>query len=493
MNPLVSIVIPSYNHSEFVKQAVLSAVNQTYKNIEIIVIDDGSSDDSRTVIRDILSARIEDLPTIYYYENNNQGLVKTLNEGIRRAKGQYISFLASDDAYLPHKIEHSLDLLSAADHPYVAIYTDGYLINAKSQNIGIFSQRYLVPFPKDCHKELLIGSWIPALGLLYKRSIFDEIGGFNEALKVEDYDFLLRLTRRHKLLRSKARTFLYRIHGRSTSADIPLMCEQNQAVERFHTDLFAYRVFVRAIKNKDIYQVFRSSNWLTVELAFRDSLRRIQYAMQTQDLSVCEFLRIVVRKLLSRFTSTLRVAKLKLIGAHVPWSTRIHGTVTVYGSAANITFSEGVLFLGDSRLITSWAGGRGVISVGANVTIDKNACLEANDGFIEVGNGAHVGFSVVIQGRGGVKIAEHTMIGPHACLLAANHVVERTSDIPFGKQGYRSEGIVIKENCWLGAGVIVLDGSILGANTVVGANCVVRKETDSGSLVVAKGVLGAPI
>ena len=106
-NPSVTILIPVYNGSNFIKQAIESAINQTYTNIEIIVIDDGSTDKGKT------EKAVKSFgKKVKYIKKENGGVASALNRGIKEATGEYISWLSHDDIYLPNKIEKEIEVLN---------------------------------------------------------------------------------------------------------------------------------------------------------------------------------------------------------------------------------------------------------------------------------------------------------------------------------------------------------------------------------------------
>ena len=102
MKPLVSAIIPNYNYSRYIGEAVESALNQTYKNIEVIVVDDGSCDDSLKV----LSAYVDRIKVV---SQKNAGVAMARNNGVEVSTGEYVAFLDADDVWLPDKVEKQVD------------------------------------------------------------------------------------------------------------------------------------------------------------------------------------------------------------------------------------------------------------------------------------------------------------------------------------------------------------------------------------------------
>jgi alpha-1,3-rhamnosyltransferase len=255
--PLVSVIIPSYNHEKYVEQAILSVINQTYKNIELIIIDDGSKDNSPYLIKELIN-RNNSFKIIFEIQDN-MGLCKTLNKSIRMAKGEFVAILASDDMYLPNRIEECVNVLLNAKSNICAVYSDGFIINGNGMKIGRFSDKYTIPIGKNIYKELLIGNWIAALSVLYRRSSLFECGLFDENIEVEDYDMLLKLAQKFKFEYIPKPLFLYRLHGLNYSSNKTKMDEQFKVISKKYKDLQSYRNYTLALKNKILLNYSMSS------------------------------------------------------------------------------------------------------------------------------------------------------------------------------------------------------------------------------------------
>ncbi len=187
MNPLVSVIIPTYNRLEFLKEAIASVQRQTYAPLEIIVVDDGSNDKTEEKIPYLF-------PSITFLRQSHQGVSAARNKGIKQAKGSYIAFLDSDDLWLPRKLEEEMNILQA--NPSLSIcYTDeiwirrGVRVNPmkKHQKHGGWIYPYCLP--------LCI---ISPSSVILRREVFDRVGLFDESLPAcEDYDLWLRVTARY--------------------------------------------------------------------------------------------------------------------------------------------------------------------------------------------------------------------------------------------------------------------------------------------------------
>jgi glycosyltransferase involved in cell wall biosynthesis len=183
--PTVTVIIPAYNQSRYLGEAVQSVLAQTYGDFEIVVVDDGSTDDTRSV-----AAGFTD-PRVRYIYQQNRGLSAARNTGIRHARGALLTFLDSDDLFLPEK----LGLLVAAldENPHVGFVAgQAVLIDEVSRPVGEVFDRGL---PAD-RSELLLGNPLHVGSVLLRREWQERVGLFDETLRsYEDWDMWLRLVR----------------------------------------------------------------------------------------------------------------------------------------------------------------------------------------------------------------------------------------------------------------------------------------------------------
>lgn len=217
--PLVSVVIPCYNHEKYVEECILSVVNQSYKNIQLIVIDDGSKDRSVEIIE-----RLQAKYQFVFEAQNNIGLSSTLNKAITKySKGKYISIVASDDFWHIDKIKHQVAYYEQNPH-YGLIFSNAYLVNSDSEVLGAFDEHR---FKHECTFEDLIldKSGIPALTAMVKKEVYLEVGLFDETLIIEDWDMWLRITDVYKVGYLKMNTAYYRTHDTNISSKTELMMD----------------------------------------------------------------------------------------------------------------------------------------------------------------------------------------------------------------------------------------------------------------------------
>lgn len=195
---LVSVVIPTYNRGYCIERAVNSVLNQTWKNLEVIVVDDASTDDTEDVIRRMTDSRIR-----YIRYDENQGANHARNIGIKNARGNYIAFNDSDDEWLPQKLEKQMKQLILADridgnvgcvYCIVTKYENGKPIE-NAPDLLKLGENIVGDIYRFMHSHMFISTQT----LLMKKEVFETVGMFNEDLKrLQDWELLLRVAQKYK-------------------------------------------------------------------------------------------------------------------------------------------------------------------------------------------------------------------------------------------------------------------------------------------------------
>jgi glycosyltransferase involved in cell wall biosynthesis len=191
-HPKISIIIPVYNGKNFLAQAIDSAIAQTYKNIEILVINDGSNDGGAT---EKIALSYGD--KIRYYFKPNDGVASALNWGVARMTGDFFSWLSHDDLYTTDKIEYQIRSLTKMDGNRNILYSD-YMIfsNEPDQSIPMYMQGV---HPDNFRHWITIENTLHGCTLLIPKDAFSECGVFNEMLKtVQDYDLWFRMAEKYR-------------------------------------------------------------------------------------------------------------------------------------------------------------------------------------------------------------------------------------------------------------------------------------------------------
>jgi glycosyltransferase involved in cell wall biosynthesis len=225
---LVSVVIPCYNQAHFLDQAIQSSLDQAYSQFEIIIIDDGSNDNTAEV-----ASRY---PSVRYVHQKNAGLSSARNAGLRHCRGDLIVFLDADDRLLPHALQTGAHEIQR--HPECAFVSGQCrLIDSAGAALHTPVQELV---ERDHYLRLLRGGnyiWCPAT-VLYQREIFDFVEGFNPALNpAADYDLYLRITRDFSVSAHDTVVAEYRQHDLSMSRDLTEMQRVALAAHRAQWDI----------------------------------------------------------------------------------------------------------------------------------------------------------------------------------------------------------------------------------------------------------------
>jgi glycosyltransferase involved in cell wall biosynthesis len=185
-SPFISVVLPVYNAERYVFQATESILNQTYKDFELIIIDDGSTDHSIDVIRSFYDPRI-----VFIQNQDNQGLIYTLNRGIQSAKGKYIARMDADDISVAHRFQQQVSFLEM--HPEIGVVGSGYL-PIDENNKAVRSPVHLSEYPLTVKWLMLIGNPLAHPSTMYRADLARQVGGYdNRFTYAEDYEFWIRM------------------------------------------------------------------------------------------------------------------------------------------------------------------------------------------------------------------------------------------------------------------------------------------------------------
>ncbi len=185
MKDLVSIIMPSYNSEKYIAESIQSVIEQTYENWELLIVDDGSNDDSKQIIRKFMEHN-KRIKLINLYRNYGPAIAR--NIGISEAKGRYIAFLDSDDIWLSYKLEKQLKFMNK--NKVALCYSSYYLINEKSKITG----KFIIPKKKVDYFELLKTCIIGNLTAIYDIKKVGKV--FMENVGHEDYTLWLKILKK---------------------------------------------------------------------------------------------------------------------------------------------------------------------------------------------------------------------------------------------------------------------------------------------------------
>src|SRR5665213_2769241 len=213
--PLVTVFSLCYNNGRFVVQGLESVRNQTYKNIQHLIADDCSQDDSVSLVEDWI--RQHDYKCTFIKRPHNIGVCKGMNELLRMAKGKYVASV-SDDLWLPDKIARLVQIMENSPADVGVVYSDAYQIdedgNKLPQMLIEAHRKFAAPPEGFLFDELMQGNFISCMTALIRYECYKQVGIYDEELCFEDWDMLMRISRKFRRL--------------NTALSPPLSCGQGQ-------------------------------------------------------------------------------------------------------------------------------------------------------------------------------------------------------------------------------------------------------------------------
>ena len=275
---LVSVICLCYNHARFVGEAVRSVVGQTYKNLQIIVADDCSEDDSAG---EILKLKSEYPSLLVLLLPENVGNCKAFNEAYKHAIGEFVIDFATDDIMQPDRIEKQVQYFQKCDRKVGVVFTDATYINEKGEFLRnhfeyLFRKNLITVIPQgDVYRDVLSTYFIPGPTMMVRREVLDQLGGYDEELTYEDFDFWVRSARdyhyafldekltRIRKLRQSMSTGWY-VPGDRQLHSTYLVCRKAQKLNRNKSDEQALTKRVRY----EFRQSVLSGNYSEADLFF---------------------------------------------------------------------------------------------------------------------------------------------------------------------------------------------------------------------------------
>lgn len=279
--PLVTIIALCYQHERFVEEALSSLLEQTYANIEIIVVDDASTDDSVARIVSFLKQQ-KNLPFTVQtlFQDKNIGNCAAFNRGLNQAQGKYIIDFATDDLMLPNRIAEQVAYFETLPNDYGVVFTEAEYIDEAGNHLWFHYRermRHLRPPPTgEVYANLLARYFISSPTMMVRRQVFDALHGYDEQLSYEDFDFWVRSSRNWKYAYLDQCTTQVRKHPSSMSTgwyqpgdpqlhSTYVVCRKAYRLNRTRREraALAYRLLY------ETKQAVRSRQWREARLFFR--------------------------------------------------------------------------------------------------------------------------------------------------------------------------------------------------------------------------------
>ena len=240
-NKTVSICIPTYNRRAYLRETIDSIFQQTYKDYEIVIVDDGSTDGTEEMIKNL------GFPVTYYWQENS-GDAAARNKLIELAKGKYISFIDSDDLLIPDAIERMIKVMEAQNEDII-VYGSYYRINENGKIYGRCKRRL---YSGNITIPLFSTILVHACGSMFPTRVLRESPAFDKTLNIcSDYDLWLRLSTKYKFIALSEPTFMRRRHSSNLSkASLENCLIEFQVINRFYNDNGGREIIPKAVASK---------------------------------------------------------------------------------------------------------------------------------------------------------------------------------------------------------------------------------------------------
>ncbi|BAU64179.1 glycosyl transferase family protein [Stanieria sp. NIES-3757] len=284
--PKVSVIIPSFNCAKYISQAIESVINQTYKNYEIIVIDDGSTDNTQAIIKPYLNK-------IRYFYQTNQGVSEARNRGLDLARGELIAFLDADDLFLPHKLQEQVAIFE--QQPKIGIVNSGFRV-IKENGDAVMDVEPWHEIPDLTPEVWLLHKPVLPSAMMFRREWFDRVGGFNTRFfSSEDVEVTLRM-----VIQGCQGTWLpkitikYRRHQNSVTWKSTLKQAKNS--EEMQDYFFSRSDLPKSIRKLENQARFYHFSWLAW-LCYQGGLpsQMAQYLEKSQQCAPYSWVEIIAR------------------------------------------------------------------------------------------------------------------------------------------------------------------------------------------------------
>lgn len=272
MQKKVSIIIPAYNVESYIGVSLRSVIQQTYRNIEILVVDDGSTDTTAQIVSEYMQKDNR----IILLSQQNRGLADARNSGLNRATGEYLCIFDSDDIMLPEKIELQVAFLETHEDCDIT-YSDLY--HFIDDTVKIYHHP-MSRLGEDTYTSLLYGNYINPNVVFFRSSIYERFGGFDQSLRsAEDWDYWLTIAYSGaRFMYQPERLTLYRIRTNSLSSDSIMMLKTAiQVLEKQlnrQITLLQKKIIEERLRywNKKLYVVYLRKGEYNAAHAIRESI-----------------------------------------------------------------------------------------------------------------------------------------------------------------------------------------------------------------------------
>ena len=288
-NPVVSVIITTYNRAIYLKRAIKSVISQTFKNFELIIIDDCSTDNTEQVVNSITDDRI-----IYFKHKTNLGVHQARNNGIQMARGEFIGFLDDDDEWLPNKLKKQVELFKKLPKEFGIVYS-GYLVSLNGKIVS----KMMPKFKGDCRDYLLRFNILATSTALVRRSCFDKVGFFEYMISIEDWDMWIRISEYYKFDYVPEALSIYNVHESQVSGNVKRLIIGREIMLNKYYSIWSKYPKILANRLNDLGRLFYYTRY---------SFQAKRYFIKALSLGIFQyktFLNLLLSKFLSKYFSNI--------------------------------------------------------------------------------------------------------------------------------------------------------------------------------------------
>jgi acetyltransferase-like isoleucine patch superfamily enzyme len=439
MKPKLSVMIPTYNSAGYLKDAIDSVLLQNIQDMEILILDNASTDETEGLVKSYTDKRIK-----YFRNKRNIGAARNINECLKHANGIYLRHLCADDVLLPGILEKQIQVLDSNSGIGLVtcdmIITDDKLENGKRVNFYPGFEKGMTVV-KSCSYAFANYIGGPS-NVMFKRSACPD-GVYDHKLSwVSDLTFFSNILKNHDYFNIDEPGYYYRRHGNADS-----LTAEKKGRQRIEEIEYSYGVS-----------------------GFH--LGMVKYLLK--DIGAFRKIKLLANVL--RHGNNKNI--LKLMAAI--WSFRDYSTVLLsdfFGAnvSLNVSYSntQGIISIGKGSSIGSFTVVR--IENGPGTDLETSSLL--------VGENTYIGELNNIRAAGGlIRIGDNVLISQMVTIVASNHSFDQ-NDIPIAHQKWKRSKIVIEDDVWIGAGVTILPGAHLSRGSIVAANSVVNSFVPAYAIV----------
>lgn len=515
--PFFSIILPVFNAEKFISETITSILQQTFTDWELIIINDGSTDNSASIVEEFCKndKRIK----LIQQENKKQAAAR--NTGLKEILGEWVAFIDADDMWLPTKLELQHEYIY--NHPEVdVVFTDGYtkFHDKRIRNYYHYEIVHGFFYGADLYKIMLFGNYIPILSVVVKRGWISKVGPQDETVPgVEDHDYWLRLCRAGaNFYGMDERLFVYNVHETNFSADL---INQNYISSRIRIKNFdpalldkkktkkftrAFGKYIKYFKQQgrpelaqDLTERFKKLNIPAVPAGeqmsdiFFELIRRAKFYFNLF-LQKCSYFLIKIfyfypKRKYSRYANRLNTFYTKWLNFR-----NINSSVSInLSSSAKINFFDKKgsrlnvqsIYVGDYSIINFVEESSSIIG-GADIKIGKFCNLNIV-GTLVMGNNVLFNNHSTLTCQEEIEIGDNSWFGEGVRLYDHSHKYKQRG-IPFTSQGYSHGKIKIGSNVWVGSNTVILQNVSIGDGCVIGANNVIYKSLAPNNIVKSRAM-----